>query len=422
MLNAFFSSVFTEERVHDIPVSQAACSELVLDIPQVTPGLVEAKLRMLKSSKSPGPDGIHPRVLAETAHNMAVPLSLLFQESLQTAELPLDWKAGEIVPIFKKGSRQSPANYRPVSLTSIPCKVLESIIRDHIMEHMVETQQLHNAQHGFRPRRSCATQLLATLEDWTQALERGESVDAIYLDFSKAFDTVPHQRLLCKLRAYGVGERLLRWLESFLVGRRQRVILNGAKSSWATVKSGVPQGSVLGPLLFVLYVNDLPDAVQCNTQMFADDTKIYQSMSSLPDAKKLQTDLSAAINWSNQWQLLFNAEKCRALHIGGSSEGQPYYMGGCQLERTALEKDLGVLVDSELKFREQAAAAVLKATRILSVIRRSFETINEETLPALFKTLVRPHLEYCNTIWGPFNRADQQRVERVQRRATRMVP
>lgn len=421
VLNSFFSSVFTEEN-DDVPVFSNVYTGPVLDDAVVTPELVELKLKELKPFSSPGPDGIHPRVLVETAQSIATPLSQLYRESLLSGELPSDWKIAEVVPIFKKGSKQSPANYRPVSLTAVPCKVLESIIRDHIMHHMVSTHQLHDAQHGFRPKRSCATQLLTTLDDWSLAVERGDAVDAIYLDFSKAFDTVPHQRLLYKLQAYGIGGKLLRWVENFLTDRKQRVVLNGAKSSWTSVKSGVPQGSVLGPLLFVVYVNDLPDAMQCNIQMFADDTKLYRPVRDPSDAELLQADLNAAIDWSNKWQLHFNTGKCKYMHVGRANDHQTYCMGDTQLEQTAVERDLGIHVDCELKFRKQAAAAVSKASQILAVIRRSFARIDVETLPLLFKSLVRPHLEYCNAVWGPFNRGDQKRVERVQRRATKLIP
>ena len=421
ILNSFFSSIFTEES-EDVPVPAMTYTGPVLEEADVTPEVVERKLKMLRPSSSPGPDQIHPRVLVETAQSIATPLSQLFRESLLAGELPSDWKLGEVVPIFKKGCKQIPANYRPVSLTAVPCKVLESIIRDRIMSHMVSTLQLHNAQHGFRPKRSCATQLLATLDDWSKAIERGDPVDAIYLDFSKAFDTVPHKRLLCKLQAYGIGGKLLRWIESFLTDRKQRVVLNGRESSWAPVKSGVPQGSVLGPLLFVLYVNDLPDVVQCSVQMFADDTKIYRPVRNPSDAEHLQADINAAVDWSRKWQLSFNTEKCKVLHIGRVNECHAYSMGDSQLEKTSAERDLGIQVDRQLKFREQAAAAVTKAAQILAVIRRSFEHLDAETLPVLYKSLVRPHLEYCNTVWGPFNREDQQRVERVQRRATKLIP
>ena len=290
------------------------------------------------------------------------------------------------------------------------------------MDHMESTRQLHDAQHGFRPRRSCATQLLSSLDDWSRAIERGDPVDAIYLDFSKAFDTVLHHRLLRKLQTYGIGGKLLNWIERFLTGRKQRVALNGTKSDWAPVKNGVPQGSVLGPLLFVLFVNDLPDEVQCQIRMFADDTKLYRPVKSPTDAELLHEDVNAVLDWSNKWQLCFNTKKCNVLRIGRINNGLSYYIGDSQLQQTDVERDLGVQVDCELKFREHTAAAVSKASQILAVIRRSFECIDSVTLPLLFKSLVRPHLEYCNTVWGPFNRADQQRVERVQRRATKLIP
>ena len=232
---------------------------------------------------------------------------------------------------------------------------------------------------------------------------------------------MPHQRLLLKLRSCGVGGKLLNWVEAFLTGRRQRVSVNGSRSEWAAVTSGVQQGTVLGPLLFVVFVNDLPGEVSSSVKMFADDTKIYRSVSQASDVHLLQADLNALSGWSERWQLPLNREKCKALHLGRNNENHVYDMGGTQLTQTLVEKDLGIQVDSQLKFREQAAAAVSKASRILSVIRRSFGLLGETTLPLLFRTMVRPHLEYANAVWGPFNREDQKRIERVQRRATRLV-
>ena len=170
------------------------------------------------------------RVLSETARVMAEPWAQLFRSSLDSSVLPSDWLNDEIVPIFKKGSKQHPCNYRPVTLTAVPCKVLESLVRDQLMEHLTRTNQLSGAQHGFRPKRSCCTQLLETLDDWTSILEEGDPIDALYLDFSKAFNSVPHQRLLLKLRSCGVGGKLLDWIEAFLSGRRQRVTGSMAQS------------------------------------------------------------------------------------------------------------------------------------------------------------------------------------------------
>lgn len=348
-------------------------------------------------------------------------MCLIFRRSLDTGTIPDEWMMGEVTPIFKKGCKQSPANYRPVSLTSVPCKVLESIVRDRIMSHLTSSGLMHDAQHGFRPRRSCATQLLVALEHWTRAFEDGDPVDVIYLDFRKAFDSVPHRRLLCKVGALGITGDLLRWIGAFLAGRKQRVVVRGCKSSWVPVTSGVPQGSVLGPLLFLAFVNDLPEAVRCGIQLFADDAKLYRPVSAPDDSRMLQMDLDNLAAWSSTWQLAFNVSKCKSLHFGRTNQHSAYTLNDTQLEQASEERDLGIIVDVDLKFRQHAASAVARATRILAVIRRSFRLLDKTTLPMLFKTLVRPHLEYGNVIWGPFNRADQKLVERVQRRATKLV-
>ena len=422
VLNTFFSSVFTVEDVSNIPVCSYTSAGPAIEDVDVSVDVVASKLSSLKPFSAPGPDGFHPRILREAAGPLSTHLSRVFRHSLDTGQLPSEWKDGDVVPIFKKGSKQSPGNYRPVSLTSVLCKVMESIIRDNLMTYMTTSGQFHNAQHGFRPKRSCSSQLLTTLEDWSRAIENGDPVDVVYCDFAKAFDSVPHLRLLRKLEACGVAGRLLRWIEAFLTGRRQRVVLNGACSSWAKVVSGVPQGSVLGPLLFVIYVNDLPDVVQSSVQLFADDTKIYRPVRQAADVLALQGDLDALVRWSSQWQLPFNTDKCKSFHIGPGNSKHAYSMDSIVLAQTNVEKDLGVQIDDSLKFREQAAAAVAKGFQILSVIRRSFLTLDRITLPLLFKSLVRPHLEFGNLIWGPHNRADQKLVERVQRRATKLVP
>ena len=225
--------------------------------------------------------------------SLAVPLAHLYRRSLDTGLLPQDWTVARVVPIYKKGDRQSPSNYRPISLTAVPCKILESLIRDQMLSHLTEQRLLSEHQHGFRPKRSCSTQLLEVLDAWTRELECGNPVDVVYLDFQKAFDSVPHLRLLSKLRSYGITGKLLDWIASFLTGRKQQVVLEGHRSDWSDVASGVPQGSVLGPLLFLVYVNDLPDIIQCGIKLFADDTKMYTSVSSTDDAALLQSDLVA---------------------------------------------------------------------------------------------------------------------------------
>ena len=216
------------------------------------------------------------------------------------------------------------------------------------------------------------------------------------------------------------------------MGRQQRVTVNGSRSGWAPVPSGVPQGSSLAPLLFLLYVNDLPNHLSSGVKIFADDSRLYRSVSLPADPSTLQKDLDAAVCWADEWHLTFNAAKCKVLHIGRLNRHHVYTLNGAVLEESEAERDLGVYMsrsrseymdpDPNLKFRRQAAAAVIKASQVLAVILWSFQLHDKLTMPVLFKTLVRPHLEYGNIVWGPFNRADQQRVEREQRRATKLVP
>ena len=246
----------------------------------------------------------------------------------------------------------------------------------------------------------CSSQLMEAIEDWGAAVEAGDPVDVAYLDFSKAFDSVPHQRLLGKLRSYGVGGKLLGWIEAFRVGRKQRVVIQGSKSAWAPISSGIPQGSVLGPTLFTIFVKDMPTQVTNSIKLFADDTKLYCRM---PDGGAgLQADIDALVKWSEKWLLPFNVSKCRVMHIGSHNPEQLYTLNGAPVEAVAEERDLGVVIDRQLKFHTQTAAAVSKASQMLAVVRRSFANIDKTTLPLLLKSMVRPFLEYGNTIWGPF--------------------
>ncbi|CAH1239847.1 Hypp5893 [Branchiostoma lanceolatum] len=231
------------------------------------------------------------------------------------------------------------------------------------------------------------TQLLVVLEEWTQLLEKGEAIDAIYLDFRKAFDAVPHQRLLCKLGSYGVKGDLYNWVKDFLASRKQRVVLNGTSSSWTPVRSGIPQGSVLGPVLFVVYINDLPEAVSSTVRIFADDSKLYQGVKDNEGRVNLQKDLEALRDWSASWQLPFNVGKCKVLHMGNNNNRQIYTLGDQVLEETTAEKDLGVTVDNHLKFHTHTAQAKNKGNQMLGLIKKSFANLDEQTLPILFKTM-----------------------------------
>ena len=376
---------------------------------------------MLNPNKSPGPDQIHPRVLKEVSGPISVPLSQIFRKSLENGRLPEQWKEANVTPIFKKGSRKEPGNYRPISLTSVPGKVMESFIRDVVLDHLLENKLLTEAQYGFLPKKSCEAQLLSCMEAWTDMMERGVPVDVVYLDFKKAFDSVPHERLLGKLKAYGIGGKLHAWISDFLKGRRQRVNVEGEFSGWMNVDSGIPQGSVLGPLCFLIFVNDIPSVVSGPMKLFADDTKLYGEAATIGGIDALQMDLDAVVRWTSVWQLPLNTAKCQTLHFGNLNTRHQYHIAECLVEDVVHEKDLGVIIDEKLAFHTQTAAVTKKANSILAVIRKSFDFLDAKTMSILFKTLVRPIIEYCNTVWGPMFVGDQKRLERIQRRATRLV-
>ena len=254
---------------------------------------------------------------------------------------------------------------------------MERIIRDSLMEHMEQNSLFTDFQHGFRKGRSCITQLIGVIYELTENLNNHNTIDAIYLDFQKACDTVPHKRLLAKLEGYGTKGSVLRWISSYLTSRQQRVILNGKESQWQTVTSGIPQRSVLGQTLFLIYINDLPDVVENVVKLFADDTKIYSVVNNEYQQLKLQEDLDSLMNCSDTWLLRFNSSKCKHLHMGREADAS-YSIGDTEIQRISHEKDLGVIVDQQLKFQHHISSSVKKANRKLGLIRRSFTHMDKD--------------------------------------------
>ncbi len=420
LLNSFFISVFTRENVESMPLITSSDIEPISNL-VVTEESVQKKLMKLNPCKSSGPDELHPKVLKELSHVISKPLAMIMQMSLNEGTLPRSWKDAHVTPIFKKGKKSKTTNYRPVSLTSVVCKTLESIIKDHVVKHVQENKVLTECQHGFVSGRSCSTQLIACLDIWTSILDQGSNVDAVYLDFSKAFDSVPHQRLCKKLESYGISGNTLNWIKDFLNDRRQKVIVNGEESQWQGVLSGVPQGSVIGPLLFIIFINDMPETCSSFIQMFADDAKVFAEVNCDMQNAHLQQDLDSLQIWANNWQLVFNAKKCKVMHLGKGNNKYDYYMGGETLEKVQNEKDLGVLVDDQLRFDTHIENQVMKANKILGLIRRSFTCLDKSSFCTLYKSIVRTHLEYANAVTYPQFEKESKLLEEVQRRATKQV-
>ena len=424
-LNGYFSSVFTKEDISSLPVAdakfQGAKSDYLGPL-VVTPELVAKKIKAMKDNKSPGVDGIPPKLLMETVEQISIPLARVFNLSLKEGVVPFEWKEANIIPLFKKGSRNKSENYRPVSLTSVICKLLERLIKDHMVDFLVKHKLLNSSQHGFLKARSCLTNMLCFLEEITKWIDVGSPVDIIYLDFQKAFDKVPHQRLLLKLKAHGIGDSITDWIEQWLTDRRQRVVVDGEVSNWKSVLSGVPQGSVLGPILFLIYINDLDDSITSNVLKFADDTKLFRKVNTDGDKQHLQNDLDRLVKWSEKWQMLFNFGKCKCLHTGHRNLNVNYKMGDTVLGTTVKEKDLGVTISADMKVSEQCGIAASKGNQILGLIRRNITYKGKKLIIPLYKAIVRPHLEYCIQAWRPYRKKDIDTLERIQRRATKMIP
>lgn len=428
MFNNFFLSVFTKE-TDEIEEAVKQSFEAKFR-PEEMEQIVDCKIqeedvikeiKNLKADKAAGPDDIPQNFYIQTADVIAKPLVILYRFCLDNSEVPSDWRDANVTPIFKKGQKEEVSNYRPVSLTCVVCKVLEKIIQCTVIQHLNKFKLINNTQHGFTTGLSCGTNLLEFHNYAGMNVDEGNSVDVIFLDFQKAFDKVPHKRLLFKVRAMGISGKIYEWIKKWLEGRRQRVVFNGEKSEWVEVSSGVPQGSVLGPLLFLIYIDDIDHDINSKILKFADDTKIFKVIKSVEDSKILQEDLNKIQAWSQHWLMPFNIDKCKVMHTGRNNSNVKYNMNGHELQVVTEEVDLGVIMQSNLKWNKQCLSKVNTANRILGMIKRTFKCRSRKIILPLYKTLVRPHLDYCVCIWRPHLQRDISLIEKVQRRATKLV-
>ncbi len=425
LLNTFFASVFVHDdgshptlNHRNVPADQSPLTDV-----HFPPGAVFKKISKLKAKTSPGPDGLPPSFFINTARAISFPLSFIFTKSYQSSELPEIWRSAIITPVFKKGSVHEVNNYRPISLTCVACKIMEGLITDVLLAHLMAHKLITKDQHGFLKRRSTTTHLLDSLNSWTLALDAGVPTDVIYFDYKKAFDSVVHRKLIFKLSSYGISGLLLRWISAFLSNRMQQVRVGNSISTPTRVISGVPQGSVLGPILFVLFINDLADCFDniASIKLYADDTKLFYRIETHSDSLVLQLAIDKLSAWSKEWQLDIAPLKCSIFHIGKANHKYDYKLNNAAITRTTTVKDLGVTIDPLLSFAPHIRMIVAKARQRSYLILKMFETRDPRILLKAFTTYVRPLLEYASSVWSPCFSTYIQQLESVQRQFTKRL-
>ncbi len=429
LFNSFFYEQFSGQSNYDIPVEVDPYDNQTINFDCHR---VFSILSKLNANKAMGPDNIHGKVLKSCARALSIPLSILFKKCYYSSSLPSDWKMAHVVPVHKKGSKSEVQNYRPISLTSLVVKVLERMVRDELMSrcnHMLDPRQ-----HGFLPNKSCTTQLVEFCDSLSLSLNKNIRSDVIYFDFAKAFDSVNHDIILLKLKTiYNINGLLLAFISNYLSGRWQQAVINGSISDRLPVLSGVPQGSILGPSLFVLFINDMTRGVHVGTNimLYADDTKIWREMVVEEDHNILQEDIDYLVDWAIQNKMRFHPSKCKVLSV--SMFRPPYIdslpfiqyfysLGSSLLDYTSSEKDLGILMNSTLNFNDQANSLYNKANQKLGMLKRTCHFVNDSNKRrALYLTLVRSLFEHCPMVWRPASKTTVEKLESLQKRAIKWI-
>jgi hypothetical protein len=408
--NDFFASTL---KPSDLPPPTPVCQQGKVNFNAKD---VEAALLSSKEDKSWGPDGISPIFLKNCANVLATPLFIIFSNSIHSCRFPSAWKLANITPVHKGGTTHDVANYRPISLLSTVSKILEHFIHTELLINCNDLKILPKSQHGFLKGRSCLTNLLTTYDSITRLVDEGIPCDVIFLDFRKAFDSVSHGKLINKLTSMNFPLPMVSWIHSYLYARQQRVCLRGHFSNWTPVTSGVPQGSILGPLLFNIFLSDLPNIIVSKNSSYADDFKVH-SPSYL--STRLQMDLDNINDWSKENALELNPSKCVVMYFGHNNPRNTYHIGPNVITAKSSHPDLGILVDDSLKFHLHAESVISKAIRKAHLVLKSFCYVNAKLFSVLMKTFIRPVLEYCAQVARPCYSSYLSRLESCQRRLTR---
>lgn len=426
LLNQYFASVCTSDDGITPPFPRAVPSDVQLETVNFTPNNVFAVMRNLKPGGSCGPDGFPPQLFKKLAGSLAEPLSLMYSSFMSVGQMPRAWAHAIVTPIYKSGSASSVSNYRPISLTCVAGKIMERVVVSSMLSYLRLNHVITKQQHGFLQGRSTSTNLLETINDWTLSINDRKSVAVAYIDFAKAFDTVCRSKLLSKLAAYGVSGQLLHWIESFLSGRSQQTRVGHSLSDVTSLSSGIVQGSVLGPILFVLFINDIVRLFSdehCTCKLYADDLKLFTEFQTDADCDVLQRKLNDIYEWSNKWQLTISYKKCNVMYVGKHARPTTimHINGNCLAVMDEV-RDLGVIIDPDLSFHSHINKMVARAFIRSKLIHKCFVSRHVPVLMRAFTVYVRPLVEYATCVWSPHQAGLIKKVESVQRKFTKWLP
>ena len=431
LFNTFFYEQFSDASNYDIDIDWSNDSSFDIEFCHRS---IRHLLQEINSNKASGPDGIHGKILKNCAVSLAYPLSLIFGVAYNSGCIPREWKVAHVVPVHKKGSKEDVENFRPISLTCLIMKIFEKILKEELlirMQHLLDKRQ-----HGFLRNNSCTTNMIEFSDSLVLSINdcHSMSTDVVYFDFSKAFDSVNHDLLLHKLKLYyGIDGRFLKFIMNYLGGRDQCVVLGNTKSDTLPVLSGVPQGSILGPILFVLFINDLPSGLNPGTSiaLYADDTKIWRPIRSQSDHEILQRDISYLNQWASDNKMHFHSLKCKVLSV--HNKPSPflgicpfiqfhYHLGDSMLPFDDSERDLGVDITKNLLFNDQINRILAKASQQFGLTKRTCSFVNDiRRKRALYLTLVRSQFEHCSSIWRPSCRSSTQKFESFQKMCIKWI-
>ena len=423
IFNRFFCAQFSEASTYDISIEYSHFNSqfnIVFD-----PMDIYKILKKIDPSKAIGPDGIDGHVLKNCSSSLSLPLSILFTISYNSGIIPQEWKNANVVPIHKKKEKADVENYRPISLTSLVMKVFEKCIRIKLFDLCAD--MITECQHGFLPSKSCSTQMLEFTSDLAINLNSAAQTDIVYFDFAKAFDSVNHDIILHKLKnIFNIDGKLLAFILNYLKDRQQRVVIDGKFSSWEPVRSGVPQGSVLGPIFFVLFINDIVNEVSPGTSvlLYADDMKIWRKVDTLADQYNLQTDINRLCQWSINNKMRFHPSKCKVLKSTLKTHIIPtvYTMDNTELVISESERDLGVIMHTKLLYNRHHKSILGKASQKLGLVKRNCSIVEcHKSRKVLYLSLIRSLFEHCSTIWRPMTPTQLHKFERIQKRAVKWI-